>query len=173
MAKAKRQEQNQSGVYEGTPVEARETGSGGGQTIRDVMSRDVELVSPDMGIVEVAEKMASHDIGCIPVCDGERLIGMITDRDITVRVVGGRRDPSSCTVRDAMSEGIAYCFEDDDVGAAARLMEQKQIRRLPILNREKRLVGIVSLGDVAVKGSTQTAGEALRSTGPRAWKRAG
>jgi CBS domain-containing protein len=106
--------------------------------------------------------MRSLDAGSLPVCDHDRLAGMITDRDITVRAVADGRDPRTATVRDAMSEGINYCFEDDDVADAARLMRQKQIRRLVVLNHDKRLVGIVSLGDLAVETSDEhLAGETL------------
>jgi len=130
--------------------------------LRDVMTRGVEVIHPDATLEEAAEKMKSLDVGPLPVCDGERLVGMVTDRDITVRATAEGRDPKSTRIRDVMTPDILYCFEDQSVEEAARLMEEKQIRRLVVLNREKRLVGIVSLGDVAVRGADQElSGEVL------------
>jgi CBS domain-containing protein len=111
---------------------------------------------------EAAKMMKSLDVGSLPVCDGNRLLGMLTDRDITIRATAEGRDPTTTTVRETMTEKILYCYEDQDVREAAQIMEERQIRRLPILNRDKRLVGIVSLGDLAVdSGQEQIAGEAL------------
>ncbi|MEW6296620.1 MAG: CBS domain-containing protein [Thermodesulfobacteriota bacterium] len=130
--------------------------------IRDVMTPKVEIVHPDAALREAAEKMSQLDVGPLPVCDGERLVGMLTDRDITVRATAKGCDPNTTKVRDVMTPDVVYCFEDQDVETAAQMMEMRQIRRLPVLNREKRLVGIVSLGDVAVKtGDQNLAGEAL------------
>jgi CBS domain-containing protein len=131
--------------------------------IKDLMSHSVEVVRPDTSIKEAAEKMSQLDIGPLPVCDGERLVGMVTDRDITVRAVAQGCDPNTTLARDVMTSEVVYCFEDQDVHTAARMMEHRQIRRLPVLNREKRLVGIVSLGDVALHSDNQAlAGEALQ-----------
>jgi CBS domain-containing protein len=106
--------------------------------------------------------MQRLDVGPLPVCDGDRLVGMLTDRDIVMRAVAEGCDPSTTTVREAMTPDIAYCFEDQDVHEAARLMAQYQIRRLPILNHDKRLVGMIALGDLAVSpGNQQQAGEVL------------
>jgi len=99
--------------------------------------------------------MRHLDIGPLPVCDGERLVGMLTDRDITVRAVAAGRDPLSTLVRDVMTPDVVYGFEDQEVEDGARLMEQYQIRRLPGLNRSKQLVGMVALGDLAVHARTQ------------------
>ena len=107
--------------------------------------------------------MRRLDIGPLPVCDGDRLIGMLTDRDITIRAVAEGYDPNTTTVREAMTPDIAYCFDDQEVQDAVQLMERYQIRRLPILNRDKRLVGMVSLGDLAVSSGDQTrVGETLK-----------
>jgi CBS domain-containing protein len=126
------------------------------------MTPKVEIVHPDAALREAAEKMSQLDVGPLPVCDGERLVGMLTDRDITVRATAKGCDPNTTKVRDVMTPDVVYCFEDQDVETAAQMMEMRQIRRLPVLNREKRLVGIVSLGDVAVKtGDQNLAGEAL------------
>jgi CBS domain-containing protein len=130
--------------------------------IREIMTRNVEVVAPDASVQTAAQKMKDLDVGSLPVCDGERLLGMITDRDITIRATAAGNNPANTAVGDVMSSGITYCFEDQSVDEATQLMEEQQIRRLPILSREKRLVGIVSLGDVAVDGgSKRMAGEAI------------
>src|SRR5918992_3308234 len=116
--------------------------------IREVMSTDVELTNPDASLKEAAAAMRDGDFGALPVGENDRLVGMLTDRDMTVRAVAEGKDPNSTTVRDAMSQGIDYCFDDDPVEDAAKLMSSKQIRRLPVLNHDKRLVGIVALKDL-------------------------
>jgi CBS domain-containing protein len=118
--------------------------------LREIMTQDVEVISPEATVKDAAKKMQQLDVGPLPVCDGERLLGMLTDRDITIRVVAEGANPATKKVRETMTPGMVYCFEDQDVKEAARLMEQHQIRRLPVVNRDKRLVGIVSLGDLAV-----------------------
>jgi len=117
--------------------------------LREVMSKEVEIIHPDASVKEAAVRMRGLNIGGLPVCDGDRLVGFVTDRDITVRTTAVGRDPAKTKVSDAMTPEMVYCFEDQDVDEAARLMTEKQIRRLPVLNRAKRLVGIVSLGDLA------------------------
>ena len=131
--------------------------------LREIMTTDVEVVRPEASVREAAEKMRKLDIGSLPVCDGDRLVGMITDRDITVRPTAEGRDPETTLVRDHMSPEITYCFEDDPVEEAERIMEKKQIRRLPVLTREKQLSGIVALGDLATKtGQIQQVGRTVR-----------
>jgi CBS domain-containing protein len=120
--------------------------------IRDIMTTDPELIDPNSSIRDAARRMKNEDIGALPIGENDRLIGMVTDRDIAVRAVAEDRDPSTTTVRDVMSEKIYYCFEDDDIEDAARCMAENRVRRLPILNRDKRLTGIVSLGDIAQTG---------------------
>jgi CBS domain-containing protein len=130
--------------------------------VKDVMTRGAECISPDETLQEAARKMKNLDVGALPVCDRDRLAGMVTDRDIVVRAVAEGRDPRTVRIRDAMTEGVTYVFEDDDINEAARLMRQKQIRRLVVLNRDKRLAGIVSLGDLAVEtGDEHLAGRTL------------
>jgi CBS domain-containing protein len=119
--------------------------------LRDIMTTDVEVIAQDATIGEAAKKMKALDVGALPVCDGERLCGMITDRDIAVRAVAEGRDAHSA-VRDSMTDEVVYCFEDQEYEDAAALMRQHQVRRLPVVNREKRLVGVVSLGDVSLRG---------------------
>ena len=118
--------------------------------IAQIMTRDPEVVTSDFTLKDAALKMRQLDIGMLPIRSDDRLVGMLTDRDITVRAIADGRDPTNTKVSDIMTPEVVYCFEDQDVSEAAKLMQEKQIRRLPILNRQKRLVGIVSLGDVAV-----------------------
>ena len=122
------------------------------QKVSDIMSRNARTVMPGESIQRAAELMRDEDVGALPVVDGQRLVGMVTDRDITMRAVAEDRLPSSTSVRDVMSEKIYYCFEDDDIEDAAQCMAENQVRRLPILNRDKRLTGIVSLADIAQSG---------------------
>ncbi len=129
--------------------------------VRDVMTTDVTCISPDATLQEAAQKMRSLDVGSLPICDNDRLAGMITDRDITIRAIADGCDPTQTPVRQAMSKGVAYCFEDDDLQQVEQIMKDKQIRRLPVLNRSKRLVGIVSLGDLALTADEQECGEVL------------
>jgi CBS domain-containing protein len=106
--------------------------------------------------------MKALDVGALPVCENDRLVGMLTDRDITVRATAESLPPGLGRVRDVMTPNIIYCYEDQLVTEAVRLMEDNRIRRLPVLNRDKRLVGIVSLGDLAVKtGDEELTGEVL------------
>src|SRR5438876_10675455 len=119
--------------------------------VSDVMTRGVECTRPDATLQEAAAKMKSLDVGPLPVCDNDRLVGMVTDRDITVRAAAEGEAPADVRVRDVMTPEVVYCFEDALVVDAALLMQQKQVRRLAVLDRDNRLVGIVSQGDLAVK----------------------
>lgn len=130
--------------------------------IRDVMTPRVECVGPDDTIQAAAQKMRDLDVGPVPVCDNDRLAGMLTDRDITVRAVAEGRDPKACRVRDVMTPDVVYCFDDQSVEEGERVMSEQQVRRVLVLDRNKRLVGIVSLGDLAVRtGDRQQTGEVL------------
>jgi len=132
--------------------------------VSEVMTRKAEVVRPDTTVQEAAERMRQLDVGPLPVCDGDRLVGMVTDRDITVRSTAEGWDPFTTPVRDVMTPETFYCFEDQDVTEAARIMNEHQVRRLLVLNRDKRLAGIVSLGDLAVEtGDRQTAGKTLEA----------
>jgi CBS domain-containing protein len=129
--------------------------------VREAMTRDVRLVKPDQPISEAARLMAELDIGALPVEENDRLVGMITDRDIAVRAVGAGRGPDTA-VREVMSREIKYCFEDQSVDEVTQNMGELRIRRLPVLTRDKRLIGILSLGDLAIdEGARDEAGEAL------------
>ena len=120
--------------------------------LREIMSHDVHVIPPETSLRHAAQKMKSWDVGSLPVCQNDKLIGVITDRDITIRAVAKGENPESCCVGDAMTNDLIYCYDDEDVDQAAKLMEQKQIRRLPVLERgTQRLVGVVSLGDLATR----------------------
>jgi len=119
--------------------------------IKDIMTPDVECVSPDDTLQDAAAKMKSLDVGPLPVCERNRVVGILTDRDITVRAVSEGLDPKSTRVGRVMSRVVIYCFEDEDVEDAARLMQERQVRRILVLNHDQQLSGIVSLGDLAME----------------------
>ena len=122
------------------------------QQLKDLMSRDVKVIDPDMTIAEAAQRMRDGDFGMLPVGEDDRMIGTISDRDIAIRATAEGKDADT-KVREVMTEGIAWAYEDDSVEKAALIMSERQVRRLPVVNRNKRLVGIVALGDFAVEGS--------------------
>ena len=128
--------------------------------VSEVMTRDVQLIEPTQTIRDAAKLMAELDAGIMPVREGDRLVGMITDRDIAVRAVAEGKGPDT-PVREVMTDDVKYCFEDDDTGDVARNMADIQVRRLPVLTRDKRLVGIISLGDMAVTDGSGRVGEAV------------
>jgi CBS domain-containing protein len=134
----------------------------GGQPMKigNVMSRDVQLIKPDDTIRSAAALMKKIDAGLLPVTENDKLVGMITDRDIAIRGVAEGKGPDA-KVRDAMSPEVKYCFEDEDVTHVAENMAELQVRRLPVMNRDKRLVGIVSLADLAIEGSLPKTAKAL------------
>jgi CBS domain-containing protein len=118
---------------------------------KEIMSRDIDVVSPETTLRDAAERMHSLDVGVLPVCKDDCLVGVITDRDITVRATADGLDPFATQVGEIMSkDDLITCGEDEDVDEAARMMRDRQVRRLPVLNQEHRLVGILSLGDVAI-----------------------
>ena len=122
------------------------------QKLKDLMSRDVKVISPDMGIREAAKEMRDGDFGMLPVGENDRMIGTISDRDIAIRAVAEGKGADT-KVRDVMSDGVAWAYEDNSVEEAVKIMSERQVRRLPVLDRDKRLVGIVALGDFAVQSS--------------------
>jgi CBS domain-containing protein len=129
--------------------------------VSEAMTPDVRVASPEETIQQAARTMASLDAGALPVGEKDHLIGMITDRDIAIRGIAQGKGPDA-KVRDVMTGEVKYCFDDQDVEEVTRNMADIQVRRLPVLNRGKRLVGILSLGDVAVSRDAKRAGEALR-----------
>lgn len=128
--------------------------------VADAMTRDVRVANPDESIIQAAKMMADCDCGVLPVGENDRLVGMITDRDIVVRALAQGK-AGDTKIRDVMSADVKYCFEEDDVDDVARNMSDLQIRRLPVVDKNKRLTGIVSLGDIAVTDQTQSAAQAL------------
>jgi CBS domain-containing protein len=130
--------------------------------VRDCMTRQVRVVRPDQTIQEAARLMADMDAGVLPVGEGDRLVGMVTDRDIAIRAVGAGKGPDT-RLADVMSTEVKYCFDDEDLEHVARNMGDLQVRRLPVMNRDKRLVGIVSLGDIAAgrRAGADAVGDAL------------
>lgn len=128
--------------------------------VSEAMTRQVRLANPGQSIREAAAIMSEIDAGVLPVSDGDRLIGMITDRDITVRAVAEGKGPDT-PVQDVMSKEVLYCYEDDDTEDVAENMADIQVRRLPVVNRDKRLVGILSLGDLASREDEETIGMAV------------
>lgn len=113
--------------------------------VEKMMHKGVEWVSPNTSIAALAKKMQQFDIGAIPVGENDRLIGMVTDRDIVIRDVTNGKDPSKLTARDVMTKGVTYCRDNEDVDEAGRIMESKQIRRLPVIDANKRMVGMSAL----------------------------
>ncbi|ESX70044.1 MULTISPECIES: CBS domain-containing protein [unclassified Mesorhizobium] len=128
--------------------------------VGNCMTKDVEIASPQQTLRDAAEMMGRLDAGAMPVGENDRLVGMITDRDIAIRGVAQGKTPDA-KVREVMSTEVRYCFDDEDAEDVLRNMADLKVRRLPVLNRDKRLVGIVSLGDLATNSETATAGEAL------------
>jgi CBS domain-containing protein len=117
--------------------------------VKDAMARDIETVRPTQTAKDVAQRMARQGIGYFPVSDRGRLVGIVTDRDITCRAVADGLDPATTAIRDIMSKAVAYCFDDDALTAAILLMEQNCIRRIPVLDHKEHLVGLLSLTDIA------------------------
>ena len=128
--------------------------------VSEAMTRDVRVARPNQTIQDAAKMMSDVDAGVLPVGENDQLVGMITDRDIAVRGVAQDKGPDT-PVREVMTADVKYCFEDDDTADVARNMADIQVRRLPVLTRDKRLVGIISLGDMAVTEGASQAGEAV------------
>ena len=126
------------------------------QTIADVMTRDVQSVSPQETIRRAAEMMDELNVGSLPVCDGQKLIGIVTDRDITVRATAAGKAPDEAKVEEVMTDQIRWCFDDQEVDEVMQQMGDTQIRRVPVIDHNThQLIGIVSLGDLATKHSAQ------------------
>lgn len=128
--------------------------------IKDVMTQDVRFVTPETPLSEIARQMRDEDIGVVPVVENDRMIGMVTDRDIVVRCVAAG-NMETATARTAMSPRVLYCYDDQSVNEILENMSEQQVRRMPVVNRDKRLVGVVSIGDLSQK-SQRKAGESLK-----------
>jgi CBS domain-containing protein len=134
--------------------------------VSEAMTREVRIATPGQSIRDVAKIMGEIDAGSMPVGENDRLVGIITDRDIAIRAVAQGKGPDT-PVRDVMSKEVKYCYDDEDLEHVARNMGDIQVRRLPVVNRDKRLVGIVSLGDVAQNEDSGTTGEATAGVSKR------
>lgn len=128
--------------------------------VSEVMTKQVEVISPRQTIGDAAQLMQQLDTGVLPVGENDRLVGMVTDRDIVVRVIAQGRGPDA-EVREAMTESVLYCFEDDSIEDAAKQMGDAQVRRLPVMSRDKRLVGIIALGDLALAADSEVVDAAI------------
>jgi CBS domain-containing protein len=131
--------------------------------VRQAMHKGVTWVGPGTSIEKLARLMREHDIGAIPIGENDRLVGMVTDRDIVCRCIAGGLDPKTATARDVMTEGIIFCLDKQELEDAARIMETKKVRRLPVINGKKRMTGMLSLGDVYHAGPRYISGEAMNA----------
>ena len=132
--------------------------------VKEIMTKEVEIVHPDDSLKEAAQKMRVRDIGFLPVCDGDRVLGVVTDRDIILRSTAEGTDPNTRIGQEYITSPVVSCFDDQDVEDAAKLMEDHQIRRVLVLSRDdNRLAGVVSLGDIATNGTQKTSAKVLES----------
>ena len=132
--------------------------------LKDIMTKEVEVVHPDQSLKDAAQKMRVRDIGFLPVCDGDRVLGVVTDRDMILRGTAEGSDPDTKIGQQFVTTPAVYCYDDQDVEEAARLMEDHQIRRVIVLSREDdHLAGVVSLGDIATRGTDKTSAKVLQS----------
>lgn len=133
--------------------------------VKDVMTPHVEMIQPNDTLQAAAQKMRNRDIGFLPVCEGDQLIGVVTDRDLAVRAIASGQNPDAIVGRELVTSPVVYCFDDQNVEEAARLMSDNQIRRLVVLDRNKNNepVGVISLGDLAGRVKEKTAGKTLES----------
>ena len=132
--------------------------------VKDVMHKGVDWVSPETPLVEIAKLMQAHDIGCIPIGKDDQLIGMVTDRDIVCKGLASKDfNAAQATARDVMTEGIHCCREDDDLANAMHHMETLKVRRLPVINKNKRMVGMISMGDVGQVATAELAAQYVKS----------
>jgi len=134
--------------------------------VSDVMTKEVKMMTPEQSIQEAAQLMRSDDVGLLPLREGDRLVGMVTDRDIAIRAVAEGLSPKT-KLREVMTEEVKYCFEDEEVERLAENLSDNRLRRMPVLNREKRLVGIVSVADLASKEAILDAGNAMSGIAQR------
>jgi len=130
---------------------------------KEIMTRNVECIAPETPIEDAAKRMKSLDVGFLPVCENDRLVGVVTDRDVVLRVVAEGKKSSECLARDIMTEEVCWCYEDLTVEEVADFMAKKEVRRVLILNRDKRLTGVISIGDLSqARGEQLKAGETMK-----------
>lgn len=125
--------------------------------VREAMTQHAEWIVPETSLAEVAQKMRDKGIGCLPVGTNDRMVGMITDRDLACRAVADGLNPTTATAKQVMTKGVIWCFDDDDIEGAIRRMEEKKIHHMPVINHQKRLIGILSLSDLALRGPQELA----------------
>jgi CBS domain-containing protein len=131
--------------------------------VKDMMHKGAEYVAPNAKLQVIAKKMRDYDVGAIPVCEGGKTIGMVTDRDIAVRALANGKDLSKLEAKDVMSKDVIFCRDSEEAEDALRIMEDNKIRRLPVLNEAKKLVGMVSLGDISHALSRDLTGEVTKA----------
>ncbi len=131
--------------------------------VKEMMHKGVQWVSPDTSVTAIAKQMKQYDIGAIPVGENDRLVGMVTDRDIAVRGLADGKDASKLTAKDVMTKGVVWCRDSDSAAEAIHLMQSKHIRRLPVIDENKRMVGMLSLGDISHAASQRAAADALKA----------
>jgi CBS domain-containing protein len=131
--------------------------------VKDMMHKGAEYVAPDATLQQVAKKMRDHDVGAIPVCEGGKLIGMVTDRDLAIKGLANGKDVSKLAAKDVMSKNVVHCRDTEEAEDAIRIMEKNQVRRLPVLNEAQKLVGMVSLGDISHALSQDLTGEVTKA----------
>jgi len=129
--------------------------------VKNAMHKGAEWIAPETPVAQIAKKMRELDVGSLPVGENDKLIGMVTDRDITCRGVANGRDVGSLTARDIMTKGIFYCRDNEELDDALRIMESRKIRRLPVIDEKKRMVGMLSLGDISHAASHELSGELM------------
>lgn len=129
--------------------------------VKDVMHKGVEWVAPDTTIYDISIMMKKNDIGAVPVGENDKLVGMVTDRDIAIRAFSKGDSAKAVVAKDVMTAGIIFCTENEELDDAVRLMEDRKIRRLPVINKDKRMVGMLSLGDIAQSASHELSGEVI------------
>jgi CBS domain-containing protein len=131
--------------------------------VKNAMHKGVTWVEPTTSIERLARLMREHDIGAIPIGENDRLVGMVTDRDVVCRCIAAGLDPKNTTARDVMTEGIIFCLDKQELDDAARIMETKKVQRLPVINGKKRMIGMLSLGDVYHRAPDHLGGEVLHA----------
>jgi len=131
--------------------------------VKTAMHKGVTWVEPTTSIEQLARLMREHDIGAIPIGENDRLVGMVTDRDVVCRCIAAGLDPKTTTARDVMTEGIIFCIDKQELDDAARIMETKKVRRLPVINGKKRMIGMLSLGDVYHRAPDHLGGEVMHA----------
>ena len=136
--------------------------------VKDAMHAGVQWVEPGTPVLQLAKLMQDHNIGAIPIGENDRLVGMVTDRDIVCRGLARGLDLKTATARDVMSKGIVYCKDSTDIGEAARLMEQNKVRRLAVINDGKRMIGMLSIGDLSRAGEHELCGEIVDAVAAKA-----